>query len=178
MTNLSKNEAVGLLAAIIVLGITFVGTRFNPFIPNTPVDADVASVTVELPDVQTQPDAAYNALKGAMDSRGTVTKLITEDTRVGTGTIAKVGDTVSVHYTGMLQDGTQFDSSYTRGVPYTFVLGTGKVIKGWDEGILGMKVGGQRVVVIPSDLGYGNRQVGPIAPNSTLIFSLELVSAE
>ena len=176
MKNLSKSEAVGLLGAIIVIGITFVGTRFNPFV-QVSVETETASENVELPDVKKQPAAAYEALKGAMNNHGTVTKLITEDILVGTGTVAKAGDTLSVHYTGMLQDGTQFDSSYTRGVPYTFELGSGAVIKGWDAGIVGMKVGGQRILVIPTDMAYGNRQVGPIAPNSTLIFSVELVAA-
>ena len=178
MKNLSKNEAVGLLAAIIVLGLTFVGTRFNPFM-TAPETVDGTPVeNVELPDVKANPAAAYDALKGAMNGQGAVTKLITQDVRIGTGTVVKAGDTVRVHYTGMLQDGTQFDSSLSRGVPYTFILGTGVVIKGWDEGIVGMKVGGERILVIPADLAYGNRQVGPIAPNSTLIFSVELMGAE
>lgn len=179
MKNLSKNEAVGLLGAIVVLGITFVGTQFNPFITTSPdTNATKSSENVMLPDVKSQPAAAAAALRGAMNGQGTVTKLITQDVRVGTGTVAKAGDIVSVHYSGILQDGKEFDSSYNRGVPYTFELGSGVVIKGWDEGIVGMKVGGQRILVIPSDLAYGNRQVGPIAPNSTLIFQVELMSAE
>lgn len=178
MTNLSKNEAVALLGAIIVLGITFVGTRFNPFIVEAPQNGSVATDTVALPNVKTEPTAAYQAIASAVDSRGTVTKLITEDSVIGTGTIARVNDTVTVHYVGMLQDGTEFYNSHTKNDPYTFVLGTGKVIKGWDEGLVGMKVGGTRIVVIPADKAYGNRQVGPIPPNSTLIFSLELMDAK
>jgi FKBP-type peptidyl-prolyl cis-trans isomerase len=94
----------------------------------------------------------------------------------GEGREAKAGDTVSVHYTGTLQDGSKFDSSRDRGQPITFPLGAGHVIKGWDEGIAGMKVGGKRTLVIPPNLGYGSRGVGSIPPNSTLLFDVELVS--
>ncbi len=90
-------------------------------------------------------------------------------------TVAQNGDTVSVNYVGTLQNGTKFDSSYDRGEPITFVLGSGRVIKGWDEGILGMKVGEKKHLVIPPEKGYGNRAVGSIPANSTLIFDVELV---
>lgn len=97
----------------------------------------------------------------------------------GTGVAPKVGQTVYVHYRGTLQDGTQFDSSYDRGAPLSFVLGTGRVIAGWDEGIALMKVGGKAKLTIPPELGYGSREIpGVIPANSTLIFEVELVSVE
>jgi FKBP-type peptidyl-prolyl cis-trans isomerase len=107
----------------------------------------------------------------------TPTGLIYLITRKGTGAQAKAGDTVSVHYTGTLTDGTKFDSSRDRGEPIEFPLGQGRVIKGWDEGIAKMHVGDQAILVIPPDLGYGQRGAGGgvIPPDATLIFIVELV---
>ena len=99
-----------------------------------------------------------------------------EDLAPGQGTAAKAGDKVQVHYTGWLKDGTKFDSSHDRRSPFSFTLGKGMVIKGWDEGVQGMRVGGTRVLVIPPDLGYGARGAGGvIPPNATLIFEVELL---
>lgn len=98
------------------------------------------------------------------------------DVQAGTGTVAEKGKTVRVHYTGRLKDGTKFDSSLDRNEPITFTLGVGQVIKGWDEGISGMKVGGKRTLIIPPDLGYGARGAGGvIPPNAELTFDVELV---
>src|SRR5262245_47118710 len=99
-----------------------------------------------------------------------------EDQQEGTGVAAKTGDTVEVHYTGTLKDGKKFDSSRDRNRPFAFKLGAGQVIKGWDEGVAGMKVGGKRKLVIPSDLGYGPRGYpGAIPPNAELTFDVELL---
>ncbi|KUK77537.1 MAG: Peptidyl-prolyl cis-trans isomerase [candidate division WS6 bacterium 34_10] len=94
----------------------------------------------------------------------------------GEGKGAEVGDEVSVHYTGTLKDGTKFDSSYDRGEPFTFTLGIGQVIQGWDQGIVGMKVGEKRKLEIPSELGYGETGQGSIPANAGLVFETELVS--
>ena len=105
------------------------------------------------------------------------TKLVIEDEVVGTGAEAKAGENVTVHYVGTLTDGTVFDASRNHGdTGFTFTLGAGQVIKGWDQGVAGMKVGGKRKLTIPSNLAYGNRAVGGVIPaNATLIFEVELI---
>ena len=101
------------------------------------------------------------------------------DEQVGTGATAVAGKTAVVHYTGWLMDGTKFDSSKDRGQPFSFPLGGGQVIKGWDEGVAGMKVGGKRVLIVPPSLGYGARGVGNvIPPNATLKFEVELLDVK
>ena len=103
-------------------------------------------------------------------------KLVSTDTVAGKGPAAKTGDTVSVHYVGTLTDGKEFDSSRKRNQPFVFTLGQGRVIKGWDQGVVGMKVGGKRKLVIPPVLAYGERAMGPLIPaGSTLNFDIELV---
>lgn len=134
--------------ALIVFGTWFYSKNSN-LMANSDVNAQVAA-------------AAAQGLK-------------LEDVTVGAGDEAQTGQTVAVHYVGKLQDGTVFDSSVARGTPFTFTLGTGQVIKGWDQGVAGMRVGGVRKLEIPPELGYGDRDLGAIPPNSTLFFDVELL---
>ena len=115
--------------------------------------------------------------------KSNMSELIKIDVKQGTGVEAIAGHDVSVHYTGWLYDeaapdhhGKKFDSSRDRGDPFTFPLGGGRVIKGWDQGVAGMKIGGQRTLIIPSEMGYGSRGAGgAIPPNATLVFDVELL---
>lgn len=103
-------------------------------------------------------------------------RLIIEDLVVGTGIEVKKGDGVSIHYSGTLEDGKKFDSSYDRGLPFETEIGVGQVIKGWDEGVPGMKIGGKRKLIIPYDMAYGEKGIpGVIPPKATLIFEVELI---
>ena len=98
-----------------------------------------------------------------------------EDVSVGDGPEAKAGSTVSVHYTGWLTDGQKFDSSHDRAQPFSFRIGARQVIPGWEQGVAGMRVGGKRRLTIPPHLAYGHRRTGPIPPNSTLVFEIDLL---
>lgn len=104
-----------------------------------------------------------------------VQELKIEDKKIGTGPEVKSGDTVVIHYTGTLTNGTKFDSSVDRNEPFETQIGVGSVIEGWDKGVVGMKVGGKRKLIIPPSMGYGEQDMGKIPPNSTLVFDVELL---
>ena len=136
------------------------------------------------PAAAAAPAAPATPAAPAMPAEPVLDPLVQTDTKVGTGPEAMVGSTVYMHYTGWLykpmaarQRGRQFDSSIARGEPLDFVLGTGRVIKGWDQGVQGMKVGGKRTLIIPAHLAYGKRGApgGGIPPDADLIFDVELV---
>ncbi len=135
-----------------------------------PVKSDVVRGTAK--------SASVAPVKPAPSPRASK-KLESVDMKVGTGAEAKTGDTVTVHYTGTLTNGTKFDSSLDRGDPFTFTIGAGNVIKGWDDGVVGMKVGGKRKLTIPPALGYGAAGSPPkIPPNATLVFEIELLGVK
>lgn len=147
MKKLNKNQWIAVGTGIVVVTFFLYGASFlNLFTPKT-------TTSMEAPQTGVQK----------------------EDEIVGQGQVASVGDTVTVHYVGELQNGKVFDSSLDRGQPFTFTLGAGQVIRGWDEGLVGMQVGGKRRLTIAPDYAYGSQAVGPIPANSTLIFEVQLL---
>ncbi|MFZ2484732.1 MAG: FKBP-type peptidyl-prolyl cis-trans isomerase [Minisyncoccia bacterium] len=151
MKTLNKNQGIAVAAGMVFLAyLLFSGPIMNLFNPSS------QDASAEVPQ----------------------TGVNVQDVVVGTGPEASSGDTLTVHYIGTLADGKVFDSSVDRNVPFVFTIGTGSVIRGWDEGLIGMKVGGKRELIIAPDYGYGPQGVGPIPPNSTLYFQVELLDAK
>ena len=141
-----------------------------------PACGDAAPTSTPTPLTGAQPVEGAKVSEELDHVVTTASGLQYQDLEEGTGALALVGSDVTVHYTGWLEDGTKFDSSVDRGQPFAFVLGAGRVIKGWDEGIVSMRVGGKRKLIIPPDLAYGNGGFGNIIPpKATLIFDVELL---
>jgi FKBP-type peptidyl-prolyl cis-trans isomerase len=137
-----------------------------PAVPDAPGTAPTAAAPTFAPQLNVDLDAMQRTPSG----------LYVQDVREGSGQPAQPGDRVAVHYTGWLPDGREFDSSRPRGEPFVFGLGQGEVIRGWDEGVAGMRPNGQRRLVIPPDLAYGASGAGGvIPPNATLVFDVELL---
>ena len=149
--------------------------------PSFELDPDDPNPTLfaMAPDTNQADASALGGPLDAPDTQITASGLKITELKVGEGAEAASGQTVQVHYRGTLENGKQFDASYDRGTPFTFPLGAGRVIKGWDEGVVGMKVGGKRKLVIPPDLAYGSRGAGGvIPPNATLVFEVELLDVK
>jgi len=181
MNSFNKYEAVGIFLSIAVMALALSVIRFKTDTLATllEVDPSTQSAIVAVSDEGAKDTTDLeSALKESFSLDGELLNLVVDDVRIGTGAVAKEGDKVTVHYVGTLQDGTRFDSSYDRGEPFFFTVGKGSVIQGWDKGLVGMKVGGQRILVIPGDMAYGNRQVGVIPANATLVFAIELLKIE
>jgi FKBP-type peptidyl-prolyl cis-trans isomerase len=169
MPHLSRNQWTGIIVAIVVVILAFGSLFFftNQNQPTTTMDNQ--NPTASTTDDMASSTASSSAPQTLADG------LIIQDLNIGSGDVAASGDNVQVNYVGKLTDGTVFDSSYTRGQPIAFTLGAGQVIPGWEEGIAGMHVGGERILTIPPALAYGSQAAGTIPPNSTLIFDVTLV---
>lgn len=182
MSDITKNKWISVVLSIIVIGIFFGGYTFYSM--NTQTNQELENIAV-LPNTDelattTSEDAVIEPKLPIKPTIMTTTnELQIIDISVGTGQEAKAGDTISVNYLGNLEDGTKFDSSYDRGQAFTFTLGVGQVIQGWDQGVQGMKVGGKRKLIIPAKMAYGERGAGDvIPPGATLVFEVELVAVK
>jgi FKBP-type peptidyl-prolyl cis-trans isomerase len=171
---INKFEAVGIFACIGIMALALFLLRIDSqteLLSSIDSETQAAKVITASEDA----DVLKKTLSNSLSASGKVQDLIIDDVVLGEGDAVVEGDTIVVHYIGTLENGQQFDNSYIKGTPYTVTVGAGTVIKGWDQGLLGMKKGGQRILVIPAELAYGNKAVGPIPANSTLVFSVELI---
>ncbi len=145
-------------------------------------NGEIGKLVGNSPSPTPTPEASQASDKGTMVENAKWVKLEGgleyQDVVVGSGDEAKSGDMIATNYVGTFSDGTKFDSSYDRGQPFAFILGGGMVIKGWDVGIVGMKVGGKRKLIIPPQLGYGSAARAGIPANSTLLFEVELMAVK
>lgn len=153
--------------------------RLNPEIVDSDRQAAQAPESgIIIVNEANETSALEDALRQAINDEGNFSRMVIDDIKEGAGKEASEGDTVLVHYAGTLQDGTEFDNSRKRGDAFEFTLGAGMVIKGWDEGVVGMKEGGERILVIPPEKGYGDQGIGPIPGGATLIFKIELLEVK
>ena len=177
MHSLTKYEFNGIALSIIVMILTLVVLHEKTNILSSKNDTHQTPEIKLVTEENTHAKSLEESLIDSRTAKGDFVKLIINDVALGTGERSVVnGDTISVNYIGQTTTGIQFDNSFKRGEPFTFTIGQGRVIKGWEEGFIGMKVGGKRILVIPADMAYGNRQVGNIPANSPLIFAVELVA--
>ena len=165
------------LARLLLIGLVL-AVAFALVGCGSDAETTTSEPAVEQPATE-QPAAEATSTEATPGQAEDVTELKIEDVKVGTGAVAKAGTAVTVHYTGWLTDGTKFDSSVDSGQPFTFNLGAGEVIPGWDQGVAGMKVGGIRKLTIPPDLAYGDAGAGGVIPaGATLVFRVELLGVQ
>lgn len=176
MIRIQKYEAIGIGLSIGAMALALFLMRVNGSIDggflarSAETVNNQAGVIMSENGVEGAPAALESAIVG-----NRVTKLVATDVLVGTGAEVKVGDTVVVNYIGTLQNGQEFDNTYKKGQAFTFTVGDKKVIQGWNEGVVGMKAGGHRVIVVPSDMAYGRQGYGPIPKNATVVYAIELL---
>lgn len=175
MMKLNKYELGGIALSIAALSLALFlmrldGTLDRGFSAKQTSGTNQEASVVNAVQLEDLSNALSNSMVGDR-----VTDMVVTDLTLGTGTEVRKGDTVVVNYIGTLQNGQEFDSSYKKGEVFTFKVGGGKVIAGFDEGIVGMKEGGQRVLIIPARLAYGSKGYGPIPSNATVVYAIELI---
>lgn len=180
MIKIHKFEVIGIGLSIAAMALGLFFLRLDGGLDAGNILARNAAETDNRASVVT----AENGIEGtraALDSAMTgdrVTKLVVTDIALGTGEEVEEGDTVEVHYIGTLQNGQEFDNSYKKGSSFTFEVGSNSVIEGWNEGMIGMRIGGQRVIIVPADMAYGREGYGPIPGNATVVYAIELVAVK
>lgn len=181
---LSKYEMIGIGVSVLFMALALYLVRIETTLLTdgsgtsrlASIDASSQSAIVVVGEGENVNGLRASAIMDAADAQGNLTKMVIDDIKLGEGAEVTNGDTVEVHYVGTLQNGQEFDSSKKRGESFSFTVGEGMVIEGWEKGLVGMKVGGQRILVVPPNMGYGEQGIGPIPGNATLVFSIELLA--
>lgn len=176
---MSKNIMPLLIVIVVVgIGITGIFLLSNQKTQTPDLNINTNSSVQPTSAIISSPTPQVTIAETMDNTKTTESGLKIQELVVGNGQEVKSGNTVTVHYLGTLENGSKFDSSYDRGTPFTTQIGVGQVIQGWDEGIVGMRVGGKRKLTIPAALGYGAQANGAIPANSTLIFEVELLNVQ
>jgi FKBP-type peptidyl-prolyl cis-trans isomerase len=174
----SKFELYGAVVSVFFMALALYLIQARLILSQPAPTGDVASEApgiVAVGQAANVTQARADAFTQAADDSGNIVRMVIDDIKIGVGEPVKEGDVVAVHYQGTLQDGTEFDNSRKRGQEFEFEVGAGQVIEGWDKGLVGMQEGGQRILVIPADMAYGEQGIGPIPGGATLVFAIELV---
>lgn len=175
--NKFETYGIGFSIAAMALALYIIELRTTPASLISATSEDTSGA-VYVADGDNQRAAVADAFIESSGGDATLERLIIDDVVIGDGTEVVEGNTVTVHYIGTLQNGQQFDNSYLKGAPFTFTVGSSRVIEGWNEGLVGMREGGQRIIVVPPDMAYGRSGFGPIPGNATLVFAIELLSVD
>lgn len=177
MIKIHKYEAVGIAVSICAMSLALFLMRFNGTLGTGPVSLNSGSQSASVIMAEGGAEGVGVALSEAM-SGNQVKKVVATDITIGNGQEVKKGSKVEVNYIATLQNGQEFDNTYKKGSVYAFALGDKKVIAGLNEGLLGMKAGGQRIIIIPADKAFGKNGYGPVPANATVVYAVELVSVK
>lgn len=177
MIKIHKYEMIGIGASIALMALALFLMRVNGTV-NSSFSSAISGQEAAVILAENNDASLKEAFTGASSFSGSIEKLVATDIIIGDGKEVKKGSKVTVNYIGTLQNGQEFDNSYKKGETVTFKVGDGKVIKGWNEGLLGMKEGGQRILVVPANMAYGKDGYGPVPGNVTVVYAIELVGVK